>query len=83
MEHTNANPTDATWLNGPAAIGEREFVMPMPDGTAWVYTPQEMSSLTQLDYTYDSLPPIPRRFQLPRSWRNGSHGWERRPPQHK
>jgi tyrosinase len=56
---TNANPTDATWLNGPAAIGEREFVMPMPDGTAWVYTPQEMSSLTQLDYTYDSLPPVP------------------------
>ena len=30
--------------------------MPMPDGTAWVYTPQEMSSLSQLDYTYDSLP---------------------------
>lgn len=51
----NANPTDTNWLNGPAAIGEREFVMPWPDGTAWVYTPQQMDSLDQLDYTYDSL----------------------------
>ncbi len=52
---SNSNPIDPNWLNGPAAIGEREFVMPMPDGSAWVYTPQEMSSLDQLDYTYDSL----------------------------
>jgi tyrosinase len=51
----NTNPTDSNWRNGPAAIGEREFVMPMPDGSAWVYTPQEMNSLSQLDYTYDSL----------------------------
>jgi tyrosinase len=33
--------------------------MPMPDGSSWVYTPQQMSSLSQLDYTYDSLPPQP------------------------
>src|SRR5437764_6605483 len=34
--------------------------MPMPDGTSWTYTPQQMSSLTQLNYTYDSLPkPVP------------------------
>jgi tyrosinase len=52
----NANPTDTSWLNGPAAIGEREFVMPMPDGSSWVYTPQQMSSLSQLNYTYDNLP---------------------------
>ena len=52
----NSNPTAANWLNGPAAIGEREFVMPMPDGTAWVYTPKQMTDLSQLDYTYDSLP---------------------------
>jgi tyrosinase len=52
---TNSNPTDPNWLNGPAAIGEREFVMPMPDGSAWVYTPQQVNSLDQLDYTYDSL----------------------------
>lgn len=57
-----ANPTDARcpvdsqWLNGPAAMGEREFVMPMPGGSSWVYTPQQMSSLSQLNYTYDSLP---------------------------
>lgn len=52
----NANPTDAKWLDGPAANGDREFVMPMPDGSAWVYTPRQMNSLSQLNYTYDSLP---------------------------
>jgi tyrosinase len=54
----NTNPTDPNWLNGPAAIGEREFVMPM-NGSPWVYTPQQMSSLSQQDYTYDSLPSPP------------------------
>ena len=43
--------------------------MPMPDGTAWVYTPQQMSTLSQLDYTYDSLPARPNRRR--RCWRNG------------
>jgi tyrosinase len=52
----NTNPTLPNWLNGPAALGGREFVMPMPDGTSWVYTPQQMSNLSQLNYTYDSLP---------------------------
>jgi tyrosinase len=51
----NTNPTDPNWLNGPAAVGEREFAMPMPGGSAWVYTPQQMNSLSQLNYTYDSL----------------------------
>jgi tyrosinase len=51
----NANPTEPNWLNGPASIGERKFVMPWPGGTAWVYTPQQMDSLAQLDYTYDDL----------------------------
>ncbi len=61
----NANPTDPNWLNGPSAIGEREFVMPMPDGSSWVYTPQQMSRLSQLNYTYDKLPtpaPAPALF---------------------
>ena len=61
----NTNPTDSNWLNGPAANGDNEFVMPMPDGSSWVYTPQQMSSLSQLNYTYDSLPalaPPPRLF---------------------
>ncbi len=53
---TDTNPTDPNWLNGPAAVGDRDFVMPMPDGSSWVYTPQQMNSLNQLDYTYDSLP---------------------------
>jgi tyrosinase len=53
------NPTDPNWLNGPAANGDREFVMPMPDGSAWVYTPRQMNSLSQLNYTYDSLPKLP------------------------
>jgi tyrosinase len=53
---TNANPTLSNWLNGPAAIGDREFVMPMPDGSSWVYTPQQMTDISQLDYEYDSLP---------------------------
>jgi tyrosinase len=52
----NTNPTKAKWLKGPAASGEREFVMPMPGGKSWVYTPQDVNSLAQLDYTYDNLP---------------------------
>jgi tyrosinase len=63
----NANPNDPNWLNGPAAAGGREFVMPMPDGSAWVYTPQDVNSLSQLDYTYDSLPaaaPTPPAYAL-------------------
>jgi len=51
----NSNPTEANWLNGPAAAGEREFVMPMPDGSSWVYTPADVNSLDQLDYTYEDL----------------------------
>jgi len=51
----NANPADPTWLNGPASTGEREFVMPMPQGVEWVYTPAEMTSLSPLNYTYDDL----------------------------
>lgn len=54
-ENGNGNPTDPNWLSGPAAIGEREFAMPMPDGSSWVYTPTMVNSLGQLDYTYDNL----------------------------
>lgn len=52
----NANPAQSSWLNGPAVGGNQEFVMPMPDGSSMVYTPQQMNSLSQLNYTYDSLP---------------------------
>ncbi len=50
----NGNPTDPNWLSGPAASGEREFIMPMPYGD-WVYTPADVNSLSQLDYTYDDM----------------------------
>lgn len=58
----NPNPGDNNWLQGPPVDGERDFVMPLPDGTPWVYTPSEMSDLGSLDYTYDDLtpPPVPK-----------------------
>jgi tyrosinase len=51
----NTNPTDPNWTNGPAATGGRKFAMPFPDGSSWVYTPADVNSLSQLDYTYDDL----------------------------
>lgn len=56
----NANPNSASWLDGPAAAGERAFMMPMADGSVWVYTPQDVDSLSSLDYTYDDLAAAPR-----------------------
>jgi tyrosinase len=61
---SNTNPTDPNWLKGPAAVGERQFVMPNPDGSPWVYTPQQVNSLNLLDYTYDSLPSVPAAAPL-------------------
>ncbi len=55
----NKNPVVPKWLNGPAASGGRKFVMPKPDGTSWVYTPQQVTDLHLLDYTYDNLPAPP------------------------
>lgn len=54
-ENGNSNPPDANWTGGPTATGGREFAMPMPDGSSWVYTPGDVNSLSQLDYTYDNL----------------------------
>lgn len=51
----NTNPTDPNWLKGPAALGEREFVMPLPDGSPWTYTPADVNSMDQVNYTYESL----------------------------
>jgi tyrosinase len=55
----NLNPADADWLSGPKAMGDRKFIMPMPDGSPWMYTPQRMNSLDQQEYTYDNLPDPP------------------------
>jgi tyrosinase len=48
----NANPTDPKWLNGPT----RKFIMPWPPGKSWTYTPKQVNSLSELDYTYQELP---------------------------
>jgi tyrosinase len=53
----NGNPTSPRWINGPASIGERSFVMPMPGGTSWTYTPGDMSHLSTLGYNYDDVSP--------------------------
>jgi tyrosinase len=51
------NPTARTWLKGPASVGQRAFVMPMPDGTTWQYTPEDVVHLGALKYNYDDLSP--------------------------
>ncbi len=51
----NSNPAQANWLNGPQAIGQRAFAMPMPGGTTWTYAPKDVNSLTQLNYSYANL----------------------------
>ncbi|WPU91623.1 tyrosinase family protein [Mucilaginibacter sabulilitoris] len=51
----NNNPADPAWLNGPTAVGDRKFVMPLPTGPDWFYTPNDVKSLSQLDYDYDNI----------------------------
>ncbi len=53
----NLDPTDQNWVNGPASVGQRSFVMPMPDGSSWTYKPGDMIDLKTLGYQYDSLTP--------------------------
>ncbi len=52
-----ADPSDANWIDGPAKIGERAFVMPKPDASTWTYTPGGMTDLSNLGYTYDDFSP--------------------------
>lgn len=54
----NSNPTEKKWLGGPKEIGEREFVMPLLDGKEWTYTPNDITNLNLLDYSYDDLKTI-------------------------
>jgi tyrosinase len=54
---SDTNPTDSNWVQGPASLGERAFVMPMPDGSNWTYKPGDMADLAALGYTYDDLSP--------------------------
>lgn len=52
----NANPDSTAWLEGPSPRG---FIMPLPGGKSWQYTPAEMDSLSELHYTYQELPAQP------------------------
>jgi tyrosinase len=52
---THVDPSEMNWVKGPAAIGERIFVLPMPGGVRWTYTPGEMSDLSKLNYNYDDV----------------------------
>lgn len=56
---SNANPTDPNWLSGPAASGEHEFVMPMPNMQTWRFAPKDVNSLAQMNYTYQNLTTTP------------------------
>lgn len=51
------DPSARTWLKGPANVGQRAFVMPMPNGTTWQYMPAELVHLRALEYRYDDLSP--------------------------
>lgn len=48
----NANSDAAAWCDGPSPRG---FIMPMPGGKSWQYTPADVDSLDELDYTYQEL----------------------------
>ncbi len=56
----NTDPTDSKWVKGPASIGEREFIAPLPGGADYIYTPGQVADTTALGYTYSELtPPSP------------------------
>ena len=54
---THLNPSDPNWINGPAAVGQQAFMLPMPGGVTFTYTPGQMVDLSTLGYTYDDLSP--------------------------
>lgn len=54
-EAGKSNPVDPDWLSGPTATADRKFFMPRPDKTSWQFTPEMVSSISKLDYTYDDL----------------------------
>lgn len=58
LDPRHQDPDQKAWLDGPTGIGERHFVMPTPTGQPWYYTPQDMSNISALGYTYDNLAPI-------------------------
>jgi tyrosinase len=61
---STGDPPDANWVNGPPAVGQRAFMLPMPSGVRFTYTPGEMSNLSSRNYEYDDLSPPPGGPQL-------------------
>lgn len=59
MPTSKGNPPDANWVNGPTSVGQRAFVMPMPGGRSWTYTPGDVTDLSKLGYDYDDVSPPP------------------------
>lgn len=52
----NQNPTNnSDWMNGPSASAGRQFYMPNPDGSAWLYYPSMVNTISQLNYSYQDL----------------------------
>jgi tyrosinase len=52
---THVDPTETGWLDYPLDSGEQGFVLPMPDGTSWTFTPGEVADMAALGYGYDDL----------------------------
>ncbi|KMO36632.1 tyrosinase [Methylobacterium tarhaniae] len=52
----HVDPSDDRWVGGPATLGQRPFVMPLP-GTpeGWTFTPGETESTVALGYAYDDV----------------------------
>jgi tyrosinase len=53
----NEDPGEPKWKDGPASIGQHSFVVPLPDGSPWEYTPGQMSDFASLGYTYSDFSP--------------------------
>jgi tyrosinase len=70
MPTSTGNPPDDSWLKGPASLGERPFIMPMPGGQTWIYTPSDTVDIAKLGYAYDDTSPpalasrLSKRLQL-------------------
>jgi tyrosinase len=54
---SKGDPTKPNWVKGPANTGQHAFVMPMPGGKTWTYTPGDVTDLSKLGYDYDDVAP--------------------------
>ncbi|HKS25129.1 MAG TPA: tyrosinase family protein [Thermoanaerobaculia bacterium] len=51
---SRGNPTERKWRSGPQPP-ERTFIVPLPGGKEWKFTPADVDDLARLDYTYDDF----------------------------